>query len=251
MNYKQNTPTPGTFRHNNQQNNGGDKAIIINGRRMPYQGSGVKGSQLVEQCRPGQGRRVVMRQGVETKPIDPNRYYSDAELRDKKGRPVSINSMPDRSKGGIRYGAPRSELSKLVITDQVHHLAANLFKYGVEFDEHNADWLVVPQYRLPAIWNHAQTPLLIVFPTDYPEIPPVGFYLMDDLGPSPNGHFFNQVFHDACKDPIAQGWKWYCSFVNPGSWRPARIREVNDWRHGDNLWTYFTLISEVLSNHGA
>ncbi|MBV5341469.1 MAG: hypothetical protein J0665_18260 [Deltaproteobacteria bacterium] len=250
MNSNMNIPKSDFFGNQSNQNNGEGKAIVINGRRMQYQGNGVQGKDLVRICRAGHGRRPVIRQGIETTTIDPNRYYTESELTDKKGRPVYINSMPDRSKGGIRYGEPRQYLSKMVITDQVHHLAANCFKQGVEFDEYNADWLVIPRYRLPEIWNHMETPLLIVFPTDYPQIPPVGFYMQKDLGISPNGHFYESAYHNASLEPIEQGWNWYCAFVKPGSWRPAPIRQVEDWRHGDNLWTYFTLISEVLSNQG-
>ncbi len=38
-----------------------------------------------------------------------------------------------------------------------------------------------------------------------------------------------------------------CSGFNPGSWQLAPIQYAGDRRKGDNLWTYFTLISEVLS----
>ena len=245
------TPNAGNFGNRKYENNIEGKTVIINGRRMQYGGSGLMGSDLIRECRAGSGRRPIIRKGIETRNIDPNEYYNESDLKDKYGRPVHINSMPDRSKGAIRYGEPRSQLSKAVLTDQVHHIAANLFKHGVEFDEKNGDWLVIPRYRLPRLWNNEETPLLIVFPTDYPEIPPVGFYLRADLGTSPNGHFFEAAYHDAYKEPINQGWKWYCSFVKPGSWRPAAIRQLGDWRHGDNLWTYFHLISEVLGNQGA
>ena len=147
--------------------------------------------------------------------------------------------MPDRGKGGIRYGEPRSAFSKAVISDQVYDIAARFFKHGLQFDENNADWVIAPQYRLPKLWNFAITPLLIVFPTDYPEIPPVGFYLKSDLGVSPNGHFYAAAYHDSCKTPLENGWKWYCSFYKPGSWRPAAIRHLGDWRHGDSIWTRY------------
>ncbi|NTW98392.1 MAG: hypothetical protein HGB35_00335 [Geobacteraceae bacterium] len=242
---------PNSNRSNTTGNsNNSGKTVIINGRRMQYQGGGLRGSDLIRQSGAGDGRRTVIRNGIEAKTVAANDFYPDSALQDKHGRPVSVYSMPDRSKGDIRYGAPRTQLSKAVITDQVQHLAANFFKHGVEFDEENADWLLIPNYRLPKLWNHAITPLLVVFPTDYPEIPPVGFYLKADLGSSPNGHFFVEAYHDAYKKPLEQGWKWYCSFVKPGAWRPAPIRQVGDWRNGDNLWTYFTLIGEVLGNQG-
>ena len=237
------------FPNYGNSNTNNPKTVIINGRRMMYDGT-VDGSDLVRESHAGPGRRAVIRNGLEVRTIDPTRQYQWHDLQDKHGRPVRIDSMPDRSKGGVSYGQPRSSLSKAVIIDQVVDIAAKCFKNGIEFDEGNADWMVVPRYRLPSLWRHEITPLLIVFPTDYPEIPPVGFYLKADLGESPNGHFFGAAYHDACKTPIENGWKWYCAFYQPGSWRPAAIRTISDWRHGDNLWTHLTLIGEVLGNTG-
>jgi len=233
------------FRNRRYSGDSRFKTIIINGRRMHYE-STVEGRELVGACGAGSGRRAVIRNGLEVHTIEPERTYQAHELVDKYGRPVHVTSMPDRSKGAIRYGEPRTALSKALISDQVYDIAASLFKHGVEFDEINADWLIIPQYRLPQLWNHAVTPLLIVFPTDYPEIPPVGFYLKGDLEVAPNGHFYAAAYHDACKVPLEQGWKWYCCYYKPGSWRPAAIRHLCDWRKGDNLWTHMTLVSEVL-----
>jgi hypothetical protein len=78
----------------------------------------------------------------------------------------------------------------------------------------------------------------------------VGFYLRADLGTSPNGHVYGTAYHDACKTPLDQGWNWYCTYYVPGSWRPASIRHVSDWRRGDNLWTHMTVVGEVLGNLG-
>jgi len=144
-------------------------------------------------------------------------------------------------------------VSKSIITEQVVDIAEHYLKGGVDFDEGNADWMVAPKYKLPKIWESIAmfSPLLIIFPTDYPEIPPIGFYLKADIPCSPdNSHFFNQAYHDACKDPLQDGWKWYCVYVNPGSWNPARCQRTGDWKNGDNLWTYFTLINEVLASKG-
>ncbi len=104
-------------------------------------------------------------------------------------------------------------------------------------------------YVLPPIWHNIArtTDLLIIFPTEYPELPPVGFYLKEEIPLSVNGHLYQTAYHDACSDPLTQGWKWYCVYIHPGSWQPAPVQYPGDWRKGDNLWTYFTLISEVLS----
>ena len=170
-------------------------------------------------------------------------YCSDGNI-------LNINAMPARSKSGVAFWGNRSQLSKQIIREQVYDIALNNFKSGVQFDEDNADWVVMPQYVLPKNWSHIAetTPLMIVFPTDYPQIPPIGFYMKADIPDSANGHFFTQAYHDADKTPLEAGWKWYCVFVNPGTWRPAYYREQNSWKKGDNLWTYLTLIKEALSS---
>jgi len=223
---------------------------IINGRRVNVPNSGIYGKDLKKHSRIRRGRRLVIpRRGIEFETIQDNRLYSKRDLVDKKGNPVRIRDIPDRTKG-LTYGAPRSQISKMVITEQVIDIAENLFKRGVEFDEDNADWMSVPYYVLPERWHHISktTPLLIVFPTEYPELPPVGCYLKADIPYSPNGHLFEQAYHEACKDPLDRGWKWYCVYVGKGNWKPARVRRSGDWRNGDNLWDYFTLTNEALAS---
>lgn len=223
--------------------------IIDNGRRVVNPGNGVYGRQLQEEMKPGHNRRAVIRRsGVQFETIDPNRFYKPDELKDGKGRPVKVSDIPDRTKGG--FGGIRSALSKNLITEQVFDVAEHLFKKGVEFDEENADWFVVPDYRLPGNWRGvaASSPMLIVFPTEYPATAPIGFYLMADLPTSPNGHLYNQAYHEAWKAPLEKGWKWYCVYVKPGSWRPTPVQRPGDWRRGDNLWTYLTLINETLAS---
>ena len=223
---------------------------IINGRRVSnVPNSGVYGSQLVDELKPGCGRRAVLhRGGVQFETIDPERRYAPHELRDKQGRPVKVDAIPERTKGG--FGLHRDALSRQIIREQVIDLAEHLFKQGVDFDEDNADWVVVPRYVLPPNWHHiARTsPLLIAFPSEYPALPPIGFYLMADLPQSANGHLYADAYHEAWKEPLAQGWLWYCTYVESGAWRPAPMRRAGDWRYGDNLWTYITLINEVLAS---
>src|SRR5436309_10452634 len=73
------------------------------------------------------------------------------------------------------------------------------------------------------------------------------FYLKEEIPLSVNGHLYQTAYHEACSDPLTQGWKWYCVYIHAGAWQPAPVMYPGDWRKGDSLWTYFTLISEVLS----
>lgn len=222
---------------------------IINGRRIHVPPAGIAGQDLIQQVNPGPGRRPVIRQGLAFRPIQSSHNYKPAELFDKHGNPVKITTIPDRTKGAATYGGYRTPLSKQIITEQVYDIAEKLFKKGVSFDEEHADWMIVNHYVLPPIWHNIArtTDLLIVFPTEYPELPPVGFYLKEDIPLSVNGHLYQSAYQEACHDPLTQGWKWYCVYINAESWQPARVKRPGDWRHGDNLWTYFELIAEVLS----
>jgi len=151
-----------------------------------------------------------------------------------------------------KFWGNRSEFSKQIITEQIYDIAANIFKnHGVNFDEENADWVVIPNYKLPKNWHHIKktTDLLILFPTLYPKVPPVGFYLKDDIPYSPDGHLFNEAYHQADRNILKYGWKWYCVYIKPGSWRPNKIKRQYDWEYGDNIWTYLSLIREALSSN--
>lgn len=219
---------------------------IINGRRIDPNGigNGVYGSELTKHAHAGRGRRAIIESGGKVSQIKPNHYYQSEELIDKHGNGAKISSMPDRSKGDGSTG-PRTNRSKQIITEQVIDIAQNLYKSGVDFDEDNADWLVIPKYSLPSNWHNIarSTALMIVFPREYPALPPVGFYLPDDLPMSHDGHFYKGTYHGASEAPIHEGWKWYCVYINNGAWRPQQ-----NWRYGDDLWTYFRLVREVLGN---
>lgn len=174
-------------------------------------------------------------------------YYSASRLKDSYGRIVKITSIPDRAKGMSIYGGRRVPYSRMIITEQVYDVAAKFVRGNVDFDEDNADWVVIPTFHLPPGWAEPIAPLLILFPTDYPAIPPIGFYLPNRLQ-SPNQHFFNRTYHGASDAPIQEGWNWYCCTVNPGAWQPYPARRSGEWLRGDNLWTYITLINEVLGS---
>ncbi len=222
---------------------------IINGRRIDPNsiGKGVYGRELIPGAKADNGRRPIIENGGKVQQIRADKFYTPQELKDKHGRGAKISSMPDRSKGSFGFSGNRSDLSRNIITEQVVDIAEKLFKQGVDFDEDRARWMVVPDYSLPPRWHHIarSTPLMVMFPDAYPALPPIGFYMMADIPASPDGHFFQAAYHDACQEPIQKGWKWYCVYIHNGAWRPAQ-----NWRDGDNLYTYFHLIREVLGNQG-
>jgi hypothetical protein len=221
---------------------------IINGKRINPEtiGNGVYGKDLIPHAKASAGRRPIVELNGKVEQIESSRLYQPHELRDRKGRGAKITSMPDRSKGG--FGGRRSPQSKQLITEQVIDIAGRLFKQGIDFDEDNAHWMVVPNYNLPAQWHNItrNSPLMVTFPNEYPILPPIGFYMMADIPASPNGHFFESAYHDAWKEPLQHGWKWYCVYIHAGAWQPT----APNWRNGDNLYTYFHLINEVLGSEG-
>ena len=76
-------------------------SIIINGRRMDFDGNGVQGREIIAAATHGDPRRraALYKRGGEFKHIEPDRFYGSDQLRDKYGNPVQVKSFPDRSKG--------------------------------------------------------------------------------------------------------------------------------------------------------
>lgn len=237
-------PTPNGFGQQRAHVNSG--YITINGRRVPV-GNGIHGRDLANAA--GPGRRPVKIGGGRTQLIDHTQFYSPSDLMDRHGKPVKISSIPDRTKGAELFSGHRNDYSRVLITEQVMDVAANFVRNSrnIEFDEDNADWVVFPQFKLPRGWGEPFAPLMIVFPREYPSTPPIGFYLPRYLQ-SPNGHFFDRVYHGAEQAPTVANWNWYCCYVNDGAWRPYPARHSGEWKLGDNLWTYITLINEVLGS---
>lgn len=185
----------------------------------------------------GIGRRVVEITGKTVKNLNPAKNYSPSEI-------ARIREIPDRCKGA--YFMDRSRRSKELIYNQIVNVSKNLFKdkVDIEFDDENMDWMVIDGYKMPPSWGVDRTQLMIIFPTEYPELPPVGFYLPEDLE-SPNGHFYSGAYHNANEAPIEKGWKWYCAYIENGNWRPS-------WHNGDGgdtLWEYITLVGELISDN--
>jgi len=119
---------------------------------------------------------------------------------------------------------------------------------GVYYDQETRDWLVIPDYPLPARFRDRRCDLLIVFPETYPETPPIGFYLNRQFAlqsGETDPHATGRAYHGA-PDLIKQGWHWYCvrmDMAAPGAWRPQA-----DPSRPDNLWTFLNMVRESLTN---
>ena len=119
---------------------------------------------------------------------------------------------------------------------------------GVYYDAENRDWLIIPGYALPSRFTERRCDLLIVFPQNYPEAAPTGFYLNKRFSLQTGGyddHATSRAYYGA-PDLQAQGWHWYCVRMvmdAPGAWRPHE-----DVRQPDNLWTFLNMAREALSS---
>ena len=73
--------------------------VIINGRRVNVPDQ-VTGRELKSKVKDNQaGRRIVKINGMDIESIEDNKYYCRKDLINKKGKPVKITSIPDRTKG--------------------------------------------------------------------------------------------------------------------------------------------------------
>ena len=225
-----------------------------NGRMMEVDGP-VMGRDIEERAGIGPGRiATAIGDGGRVKAINPDKLYRPEELKTRSGKWLRIEDSPDRSKGaGYSFGGHRDEFMKAVIFDQIRDMSENFFKNtAIQADEDDANWMMIENFLLPSAWRHiaSSSDLLISIPDQFPNLPPIGFYLDSRIATSPNGlHLLDQGYYEADQTPVRSGrWKWFCCYVKPSSWRPPRIRRVEDWRNGDNLWQFLTLIRWALGD---
>lgn len=177
----------------------------------------------------------------------------DEDTKFKSG-PIRNKAMPPYS-----YGGKKTDFQKRLIFSQVADIEEKWFKGGIDVDS-DYNWIRIRNFKLPDAWasvnDSAFTQVLLIIPDNYPNIPPNGFYLPSSINvPSGESHFFERGYggaygsnSDEIENLRQSGWKWYCTHITPESWDPARIRNLEDWRKGDNLWEVFTMINEVLNN---
>ena len=167
--------------------------------------------------------------------------------------------MPDRVKAAdATYFGYKEPWRQQLITEQVAEVSQKFFKKStVELDD-DCNWVVFNGFLLPEEWQRANpgqkfVRMMLIFPDQYPDLPTNGFYLPATLQLPPNApHFFERGYGGAFGQTseemefMRQGqWKWFCTHIKPGAWQPARLREISDWRHGDNLWDIITLCIDV------
>ena len=187
------------------------------------------------------------------------------DVRYRLGRGESFLTGPDRVKGvGETYFRGKEQWRRDLIADQVADVAERVFGDStVELDE-NCDWVVFESFRLPKAWAEAnpgeeRTRMMLIFPDEYPDLPTNGFYLPNRLRAPWRDHHFLEMgvggaygtTADELNELRLSGWKWFCTHIKRGSWRPARLRRLSDWHKGDSLYHIIALACEVLTNPAA
>ncbi len=172
----------------------------------------------------------------------------------------NFKTPPDRVKAAdATYFSYKELWRKQVIYEQVAEISQKFFKKStVELDD-ECNWVVFNGFLLPEEWRKANpgqkfVRMMLIFPDQYPDLPTNGFYLPASLQvPADAQHFYNRGYGGAFGQTEEEmefmrqeQWKWYCTHIKPGAWQPARLREISDWRHGDNLRDIITLCIDVL-----
>lgn len=108
----------------------------------------------------------------------------------------------------------------------------------VDYDDVARHWVLLHRYRLPPGFNRRTTPILLLIPADYPQVPPDGVFI--DRGLNIPGHYFQDT---GPRNPFGdKDWAWLCAHLRRQSWRPTP-----DVVSGDNLATLLELYSTIFA----
>ncbi len=232
---------------------------IVNGKQVYIPNSQATSEEIIRSAYPGRkvpdGRIAVATGTGNNTRMKPNQRYTIPD-----GTKIKI--VPDRVKAAseFTYFGEKEDWQKEVIRSQVADVCRKFFRKNCAEMDEDCNWVVFDGFLLPETWREANpgqafVRLMLVFPDQYPDLPTNGFYLPANLQiPYDAAHFYNRGYGGAFgekpdeMDFMAQGnWKWYCTHIKPGAWRPAHLRRVEDWRYGDNLWDILTLCTDVLT----
>jgi hypothetical protein len=110
---------------------------------------------------------------------------------------------------------------------------------GQEFN-----WVLIPEYPLPGLYNKSFTKLMWNIPPGYPQTAPDDFFVDGDLmlknGSNLSG--FNIGPNSSSGPaPVPGNWGWFSWHPENGKWRPAA-----DIEKGDNLLTFLRAVNICL-----
>ncbi|MGD0540280.1 MAG: E2/UBC family protein [Tepidisphaeraceae bacterium] len=162
-------------------------------------------------------------------------------------RTIPQPAPPSRT---VAIGGQREDRRTYYIRTQAMQIAVRYSKdggEGIQLDEKEYRWIVINKFMMPDRWRQRCTPLMILFPDAYPDVPPTGFYIQIRARLKSGGHdthaFQNRtIYPDA---PAIKGWFWYCIHAQvegAGGWQPS-----SDPKSPDNLFTFLNMAREALS----
>ena len=230
--------------------------ILIDGKMVELPDSADPGDILRKMGEDPSKRVLTKKTTAGNTRLKPGKKYAF-----KQGNKFSIGPARIKASGMFTYFGNKESWRKQLITEQVTDVSKKMFRnHPVELDD-DCNWVKFHGFLLPTEWQRANpgksfVPMMIIFPDQYPDLPTNGFYLPSSLNvPQNAGHFFSRGFGGAFGDTedemramADKNWNWYCTHIVPEAWRPAKIRQVSDWRNGDNLWDIITICKDVLTH---
>lgn len=233
------------------------RAVInIRGKQIPVDSTKGTADDIRRIAGIKQGRTVMIEtdEGMET--LEEGVRYTlpvRAKYKDApKVRKAFAYNESDYSYGSYR----REKWCNQVILQQIQDLEKNFTHEDIMVDDiNNPIKIMIPHFKLPQATRrlnpkYKTVPLIIVLPDQYPFLPPVGFYIPQEINAGEHSGF-SHGYHGAFSDEFLMEkikFRWYCSSIVAETWEPAHFKYIEDWRKGDNLWNVITLITEVLSD---
>lgn len=230
--------------------------ITIRGQKVPVDSNVGTAEDIRKIGGIKQGRTILQETDRGMIEIEEGVRYSFPPKPKFKDTPPSRKAM-SYSESDFTYGKYRREnWCNQVILQQIADLEKNFTKEDIEVDDvNNPIRILIPHFKLPEATRrlnpgYKTIPLLIVLPDQYPFLPPVGFYMPEEIRAGAHGGF-SRGYHGAYTDTCLMEkikFRWYCASIVADAWQPANFKYVEDWKYGDNLWNVISLITEVLSD---
>lgn len=148
----------------------------------------------------------------------------------KRKRDLNLIPLP-RYRQGFNYRRKR-------INRELETLSS---RFDIEADDENLEYFAVLDFLLNHGWSQPTTTLLTKIPQNYPQVPPVHFFMkkgLSYLGKNPSHFFRDNTFNELAD----LGWGKYCLHIE-GKWNPS-----NNILDGDSLLTFLELVKVVLDN---
>ncbi len=232
------------------------EVISIRGREIPVDSTTATAEEIRNIGGIKSGRQIVIQTQNGMQALKEGVRYTLPPKAKFKDVPA-VRKAANYSEYDYTYGEQvREDWCNQVIIQQIKDLEEHFTHEEIFVDDcTNPIKIILPNFKLPEATRKLNpgirtVPLMLVLPDQYPFLPPVGFYIPEEIKAGAHSGF-SSGYHGAYSDRMLMEdikFRWYCSSIVAETWEPARFRFVEDWRKGDNLWNVVTLVSEVLSD---